>query len=470
MSSRSLPKAVRVLALSFALLLSLSFLAAPASAGAVYVPIVQSSTGGVNFQPRVLVGNAASAKRTVTQFHIPQFQSGLARTPGPQLFEVPAGDSQIASVPNQIGLVELSGAEDVMVWATMVGQGPQGEVVRLPLPAITSGVAMPKDGVLHLKDLRRSASTTTNIYLVNLKHGATECAVRLLDPTGKSLLNATSIALQPLSMAPFIDALVVLGSSTPAARAEVSCDGLFYAFATVHESAPSGLREASTILPAGTGASTLPFPGTGGPTNPPPPPPPVPGACTGSGATHCYHRAGLFFAPSKANGNQKRATFPVPAGAYGKARLRMEVLYGGINPKNPGGRQQFFWMAINGRNMDLLGFASTKNNNGQLMLRAGIGTLPDKKSKVEISQSLVVGKTYLLDYVYDPRGGSSVWNVIDRATGQLVASIADRPNVGNIHFGDDGHMAVDVSFNGSDREEPPSYKWTYSELVFEIWN
>ena len=105
----------------------------------------------------------------------------------------------------------------------------------------------------------------------------------------------------------------------------------------------------------------------------------------------------------------------------------MEVLYGGINPKNPGGRQQFFWMAINGKNMDLLGFASTKNNNGQLMLRAGIGTLPDKKSKIEISQSLVVGKTYLLDYVYDPRGGSNVWNVIDRATGQLVASIADQP-------------------------------------------
>ena len=127
-------------------------------------------------------------------------------------------------------------------------------------------------------------------------------------------------------------------------------------------------------------------------------------------------------------------------------------------------------MAINSRNVDLVGFTSVRKANTALMQRAGIGTGPGAKTKVIQDARLVEGRTYLMDYLYDASARVIAWNVIERASGRLVASIVDTPNVRAVRFDRDGHMGVDVSMNGSNRDEPPSYGWVYSDLVFEIFD
>jgi hypothetical protein len=51
----------------------------------------------------------------------------------------------------------------------------------------------------------------------------------------------------------------------------------------------------------------------------------------------------------------------------------------------------------------------------------------------------------------------------------LVVSVFDTPNVNNVNFGGNGHMAVDLSFNGENPVEPPSWGWKYENLFFEIF-
>lgn len=435
----------------------LALTAGPVFAGAVYVPLLPTTVGDVTFSPQVVVGNAANAKRTYSSFFIPENQNGVPRPGDPTLLEIPPGDTVSAAITNNVGLLEINGSADILVYATMPGSTAQGEVLNMALPMITSSVAAEADEVQHILGLARNDVLFSNVYIVSLGKVAATCTVKILDNKGQTLVNATTVTFQPLSLRQFPDALSGATASIPSARAEVTCNQRFYAFAAIHSNPGVPDPIAAIVLPSGTGASSLTIPGGASGTG-----------CVGSNAAHCYFEEGLVFAPVRGD-NQKRLKFDVAAGAYSKLHLRMDVLYGGQNSRNPGGLHQIFWLAINAKNIDLLGFTSVKDGNKQLMLRAGIGTTPAAKSKIVKGFSLIKGETYTMDYTYDAAGKDIVWNVLD-SSGRLVTSLFDTPNVRNINLGSAGYIACDLSMSGENPAEPPSHGWKYLDVLFEIFD
>jgi hypothetical protein len=306
--------------------------------------------------------------------------------------------------------------------------------------------------------LQRDAAHFADLYIVNLGATAAACKVTVLSATGAVLIPTTSQTFKPLSMRRFADALAsVPNAVADNARAAVSCDQEFYAFAFVVSASGGTTPFASIMAPAGTGSSTLLVPGSNSTAG-----------CQGSSAAHCYFQSGLVFAPQRGN-NIKRVAFDVRAGQYKKAHLRMDVTYGGPNAINPNGLQLFFWMAIDGKNPDLLGYTLTRDRNKELMLRTGIGVTATQKSKIVQPFSLVVGQTYTLDYIYDTERKEILWNLFEQGTGRLATSLRDVPNVNNINLGLDGFIAVDLSMDGRNPAEPPSWGWKYSNVLFEIF-
>lgn len=444
------------LVLSLGLLLVLG--SGPLFAGAVYVPVPDTTVGGLTFVPQIYLANQANAKRTFTRFSIPQDTNGVTRTGPPTSVEVFAGDTTVFQ-PAAGGLVELGGVADMAVAGIFVGSnGASAEATEAALPVISSSNAGAANDTLQVLGLQRDEGHFADLYIVNLGAAAASCKVTVLSPTGAVLIPTTSQTFKPLSMRRFADALAgVPNAVADNARAAVSCDQEFYAFALVASGVGGNAPFVSIMAPAATGASSLIVPGgTSGE------------GCQGSTAAHCYFQPGLVFAPQRGN-NQKRLQFNVKAGQYKKAHLRMDVFYAGPNSRNPGGLQQFFWMAINAKNIDLLAFTATKDRNDTLMLRAGIGLLPGDKSKIERPFSFRIGETYTHDYVYDCERDEIVWNIFEQASGKLVMSVFDKPNVRNINYGSDGNMTVDLSMSGVNEKEPPSWGWKYSNVLFEIF-
>jgi hypothetical protein len=446
----------RKLVQSLAILLVLG--GGPLFAGAVYVPVPDTTVEGLTFVPQIYLTNQANAKRTFTRFAIPQDTDGVKRAGKPENVVVLGGHTGVFQ-PVAGGLVELGGVSDMAVGGILVGSNADStEATEIALPVITSANLGAVNDTLQVLGLQRDAIHVADLYIVNLGASAASCKITVLSPTGAVLIPTTSQTFKPLSMRRFADALAnVADGVIDNARAAVSCDQEFYAFAFVASGSGVPVPFASVMVPAGTGASSLLVPGsTSGE------------GCQTTSAAHCYFQPGLVFTSQK-GANQKRLTFPVKVGQYKKARLRMDVYYAGPNPRNPGGLQQFFWMAINNKNIDLLAFTATKDRNATLMLRAGIGLLPGDKSKIERSFSMRIGETYTHDYVYDCERDEIVWNIFEQSTGKLVMSVFDQPNVRNVNFGEDGVMSVDLSMSGVNEKEPPSHGWKYSNVLFEMY-
>lgn len=437
----------------------LALTAGPVFAGAVYVPLLPSTVGDVAFTPQVVIGNAASAKRTYSSFFIGEDQNGVTRPGDPVLIEIPGGDTVTAAITNNVGLLEINGAADILVYGTMPGANGQAQVVNMPLPMITSSNAADADDFLHIVGLVRNSTLISTMTIVNLGKVAATCSVKVLDNKGATLVNASTLTFKPLSMRHFPDALSGVTGNVDGARAEVTCNQQFYAFGNIHSLAGAVEPIAATVLPSATGASSLTIPGGNNGT----------GNCANSTATHCYFLEGLVFQPQKGVANQKRVKFDVSQGSYKRVHFSMDVFFSGLNSRNPGGLHQFFWMAIDSKNPDLVGFTSLRDNNKAVMLRTGIGVNATGKSKIVKAASLVKGETYAMDYIYDTDTDDVVWTITEKGSGRLVVSVFDTPNVNNVNFGGNGHMAVDLSFNGENPAEPPSWGWKYENLFFEIF-
>jgi hypothetical protein len=435
---------------ALALFTPLVWSAAPVHAGRVYAPVIASQVGDVQFTPQVVLESASEGIRSIS--------------------ESPAGADGIGGIGGSggIGWLALETEPGLRISASAMGRAADGGEVVLPLPLLSPSQATPGGDTATLRGLHHGPGVHSHLYLASWAGAVNRCTIQVRDTLGTTVFGATTAQIAPQALTPFLDVLTKISEVDAAeARVDVSCSEPFSAFATVHRTGSDGEPLAETVVPTAPGygrshGGAESLASRAGAEA-------FAGACAGSVARHCYHHPGTFFAPAKKTGNQKRAIFPVSRGDYRGVRLRMDVLYGGPNPRNRSGLQQIFWMAINSRNVDLVGFTSVRKSNTALMQRAGIGTGPAAKSKVIHDVRLTIGQTYLMDYFYDAGARLILWNVVDRSSGRLVASILDTPNVRAVRFGSDGHMAVDVSMDGSNKAEPPSYGWVYSDLVYEIF-
>ena len=133
------------------------------------------------------------------------------------------------------------------------------------MPAISSDNLFAAGTTAVLLGLRRDLTRgdVANLGVVNLAQQAAQCQVKLFRADGSQIATTATLTFKPLSLRSFGDAFGLLGEQQAAdARAEVSCNQPFYAYATQYSGASSQL---SFILPAASGTSTLTAPGAAPP-------------------------------------------------------------------------------------------------------------------------------------------------------------------------------------------------------------
>lgn len=430
-------------------------LAIPAAAGNLYVPLLDRDTSGSRQRTEVWIGNSGALERFYTATFLP---AGTDGTPvsgtGSRASVLGARTVKLTGLTTtgNFGLLEISAAPQLQVEARLANSTGSGPVFSLPLPVITSTNALPSGSSAQLLGLGRSnAGAFTDLGVVNLdRQSTTQCAVSFFRANGTQIAGTANISVDPLSMRRFGDALGLLGENEVAdARAQVTCDRTFYAFASVFS--PSGGYLLVTG-PTGSGASTL-----GGD--------PVPNP----GNTVVYTLDGTVHTP--AVGNESRQLV-VPTG--GALRLRrmvieLDVTPGAFTAGNTDKSHNIFW-AHRGRfrsntigNINVFGPARNEVRNN-----SNVDVAPAAISAQQTSLVLQQGTTYRFRYLYNAETATITTTVssggVTVAAMEQPATAANRTlNVAasgfNLHIGHGVRPNV---------PEFPSYGWQYANLRVEM--
>lgn len=436
------------------------FVAQPARAGVVYVPVETAQSGD---QTRIWVSNTGGAPASFSTSFIPLFSNGTDRDgwPEPVVRWLPPGATVMIAAPAEAGMLELDLHAAMRAEARLVkAWEPAHSAVGSAVPVISSTNAAASSD-LHLQGWQRASGgvVTTDYRLVNLGHQTATCFMVPFAANGAAL-EVFQLPVTPLSIAHFGDALGFLGIEEIAhVRLRVSCDQAFYVYAVVR-----GNGERELIVPSAGGDSTFTLPGT---TLPPPGPGPGPGPSGCEPGVLCFERPGTFYVPSPAE-SVRRETFAVPPGSYSKMHMRVEVYHGGWRSPTSG-LHSLFWLAINGH-YRLIGFSGFHGpNKNDVLFRHGMNMIAGLKAKFVRSFNGVQGETYTCDYIYDPAGRHLQYTITD-SSGNVLLSITDRPNVNRIHVEQGDVVMADFSTRaGQNPIEPPTYGWQYRNLTLKVY-
>lgn len=298
---------------------------------------------------------------------------------------------------------------------------------------------------LILEGLVSGGTRTTGLALANLADSAAKCSVSLTDADGK-ILGEVSVKLAPRSDRYLGD--VFAGLSVAHARAEVSCDRSFYAFAVIPDRETGGvavvdpisLLDASTITPCTAGGSRV----------------------------VCFDAKGIVHEPTPAV-PVKRVAFPVPVNTYGRIKMSLDVTVGPFYKPDPDAKHLIYWFVLN-KNIDMIGMLYFRGPDAYTALsRYGIGLTHPKKLKLVKPFKAVPGRTYRCENDLDMASGKITITVTDTASGDKVV-LSGRANVRELATKANDKLIVDMAFpEGKTPDEVPSYNWTYKDVHVEAF-
>lgn len=432
-------------------LLATFCVASAAHAGTGYVPLPGIQTvGGASYEVQVLVSNNATQTREVKQVQLVTDTDGTPRGAQPASLQVQGNRTTVVKPAATFrGLLELSGSTDLKFSARLVRLGA-GDTLGVQLPVITSENMTPAGRSLTLQGLIAAGTRTTDITLVNLGKQPTECRVSLFRADGSAILSNSEVKLKPLSHRYFVNIFSGLAAEITDARATMTCDKDFYAYALLSNSATG---EIAVVEPSGSGESTLTVPGAD---------PECP-----AGA-FCYDLKGLVHQPTKAV-PVKRVTFNAPTGTFTRLRLSLEVTVGNFYPQDPDGKHLIYWFVIN-RNFDMPGMLYFRGPSSYTALaRHGVGLAHAQKLKIVKPFQGIPGRTYRVENDYDMGSGVLTISVTDIESGEVEALLTGTPNVNKVTLTAADKFLVDMGFpEGKVPDEVPSFGWAYRNIHLEV--
>lgn len=428
----------------------------PALAGKLYIPVLDRNGATTE----VWIANGGAADRRYAAFFIPTGVDGSVRPATPPVRTIVLGGRTTRvsglTTPGQYGLLEIDSAPQLLIDARLrhtIG----GVNLFTNVPVISSENDLAANATAHLLGLTRSnAGSSTDLGVVNLASSATSCAVSFFRASGSQIGGTAAIDVPPLSVRTFSDALGLLGEGQAAdARAAVSCDQPFYAFAAVFDAATTAL---SFATPAGTGASALG--GGGGTANPPP-----------AGNAVVFTRDGSIHTP--ASGNEISSfVVPVPSSLSLKRMvIEWDVTPGAFTAGKEDKGHNLIWVhrgkfrSNTIANMNAFGTPrnEVRNNTNVDVPPTGLVT---QRAPFIFQQ----GVTYRVRYVYDAEnrlvtvtlssGGTVLATLNQAATANGRLSI---PAAG--FFVQFGHTAAQAA----EGFELPTYGWNYANLRVEMY-
>lgn len=437
-----------------------ALVASPLWAGAVYVPYAADITvGGVSYETQVWASNRGSAARRFFSVFIPGGGNGTDREGiTPAAVGVPAGASVLATgvAPDDaFGMLEISGAPQLLISARLVPVGQGGGRLGGHLPVISSENLVAANDTVSLQGLARDATRVSDLLVVNIAQAAASCSVSNFLADGSTLGSTAQISLAPLTVNRYEDVLGILGRQVASGvRVAITCNQSFYAFALATD---AGNGNVTVIEPGESLTSALIVPGTddGGGT---------PGPCPDTSI--CFSLPGTVWIPQRGN-SFLRETFALDNGEYTKARLKLDVQLG--NWQQPiDGLHGMFWLAIN-RHFRLLGFLAARGpGSSSVRFRHGIDMSATEKPKFDVGATFIPGQTYKIDFLYDAINRNLDLKVFD-SSGNVVVRITDRTNVGRIRIGNGEDLVLDLGgIEGANPNEPPPYGWQYRNVELEV--
>ena len=442
--------------------LVLAFIAAlsvsPAFAGFVYVPVLdRNGSGGSSHLTEVWVSNSGTQERRYGTLFLPAGTDGTQRpVPSTKATLLPLRTGKLAGIssPGAPGLLEIEAGTQVLVHARMANSPASGFAGATEVPVISSDNALAAGSTAHLQGLFRDTSGSyTDLGIVNLSTQAAACDVSVFRADGTQLGGTARVAVQPLSLRHFGDALLTLGAASIAdARAQISCDRLFFAFAPLFTASRTLL---TFVTPSASGASTL-----AGPAGPGP----APGAIV-------FERTGQVHAPAA---GQETRTINVPVAqplALRRFIVEWDVVPGPWTATRPDGNHNLIWIHRGKYRSNTLANVNTFGPP-----RSGIKNTQnvDMAAKAvtmqEVPLTLQQGVLYHLRYVYDAEtnritltvtsGGATVATL--EMNGSAINKTITVPATGL--FVQFGHTAAQAAGG----IEFPTYGWVYSNLRIEM--
>ncbi|MFL6293575.1 MAG: hypothetical protein ACJ759_21995 [Thermoanaerobaculia bacterium] len=438
---------------AFVAALSLS----PAFAGFVYVPVLdRNGPSGSTHATEVWLSNSGTQERRYGTLFLPAGTNGTERpVPSTKATILPLRTSKLVGLGSPApGLLEIEAGTQVLVHARMASSPASGFAGTTEVPVISSDNALPAGASAHLQGLFRDTSGSyTDLAVVNLANQAAACDIQFFRADGTQLGGTARVAVQPLSLRNFGDAFVLLGAPSIAdARAQVTCNQPFFAFAPVFNAARTLL---SFVTPSASGASTLPGPAGPGP---------APGAIV-------FERTGQVHKPVLGD-EVKIINVPVSQPlVLRKFIVEWDVIPGPWTASKPDGNHNLIWIHrgkyrsntlvnVNAFGPPRSGIKNTQN----LDMAAKALTLK------EVPLVLQQGVSYHIRYVYDAEinkitmtvtsGGATV-STLEMAGSALNNTITVPATGLYVQFGHTAEQAAEgIEF--------PTYDWVYSNLRIEM--
>ena len=432
--------------------------ASTAQAGTVYVPLPGvSQIGTTGYEAQASIANGSAQVADVQEVLLANDTDGTQRTGTPAPLQVQPGRSMLVRPGDSFrGLLELTGPQSLRYSARLAGLGQTGGM-GVYLPVLTSENLIVANRTVTLLGLVSGGTRSSDLAVVNLGQAAAQCTINLYRADGTPLGSTATIQMRPVSQRYFGNALGGLvdpGTSVSDARATVSCTQAFYAYAIL---ANTGNGEIAYVGPAGSGESTLRVPGS------------QPNPTCGAGAI-CFTASGAVHRPTPAT-PVGRVTFPAPVGTFTHLRMSMDVTVGSWYAPDPDGKHLIYWFVIN-RNLDMPGMLYFRGPDQSVALaRHGIGLKHPDKLRIQQPFQAVPGRTYHVVHDYDMGRGVLTITITDSATGQIMTTLLDTPNVRSYVFKAGDQFLIDMGFReGVVPDEVPSFNgWVYANVLLEVF-
>jgi hypothetical protein len=439
-------------------LLILGGVSVPAQAGKVYIPLVDRSAAGSTHATEILIANhGAQARRYSTTF-LAAGTDGTVRGAASPRVAVAAGRTNRltgSTTSGRFGLLEIDTAPQLLIDARLnnVPASSPASASASPVPAISSANALAANTVAHLLGLNRDGGGSTDVGIVNLASQNAQCTIGFIRADGTAIGTAATVTIVPLSLRHFGDPLGLLGETQAAdARAVVTCDRQFFAYAAVFNPASLDLVFRT---PSAIGTSSL------GGTAPPP---------TG-GTPVVFTLDGQIHMPTRGN-ESKDLLVPLDRQLTLKRMIiEWDVTPGPFTPGFQDRNHSLIWVyrgvyrSNTIANVNCFGPPRSEVKN-----TTNVDIAPPNLSAKETPMVFQEGVLYRLRYVYDAElrkstttvstGGTVVASMEQSTTGASNSLVVKAPGV-NVHFGHTAAQALEgIEF--------PTYGWRYGNLRVEM--
>jgi len=295
---------------------------------------------------------------------------------------------------------------------------------------------------LILEGLASDGVRTTGLALANLSGSAAQCSVSLTAADGLGL-GELSVRVAPRSER-YVEDLFAGLRGVSGARAAVSCDQPFYAFAVV----PGRVGGVAVVDPTPQEVKADAAP------------------CAVNSKSLCFDAKGVVHQPTTAT-PVKRYAFAVPPGTYTRVKMSLDVTVGPWYTGDPDGKHLIYWFVLN-KNFDMLGMLYFRGPAAYTALsRYGIGLTHPKKIKLVKPFKALPGHTYRCENDLDMAAGVLDITITDKATGDVVR-LRGNANVSQLTAKAGDRFIIDTGFpEKRTPDEVPSFDWAYQDIHIE---